>query len=570
MRFTQPSRGALAPYAQRQRGIKRVIAGFLAVLGALTAVTSSPAMAEPTVTEEGRPQPPSEPAGRLKLILERGELIVGVKSDYPPWGTVDEDGNLVGMEPDLAQDVADSLGVELQLEAVTTTNRLRKVQDGSIDLVIATMGDTLDRRDIAGIIFPHYYASGVQLLTPDDTPFTAWGQLRGRDVCLTAGAYYNRTLIERFLIDPNVFSGTRDTQLALRDGRCVGWAYDNTSLARLASKARWADYGTPLPTILRTPWAVAVRQNEADRAWGRFVSDMVVYWHRSGHLLEVESKWGLPESEFLREKHEQWTERGEDGNYTCARDAEGDFPSACIQSNIANTVPDEAALSSVALFLDETFGLDISPLYDSFQRQRLIDGVVTTLALSFTAIIGALVVGIGLASTLRLRLPGLTQAIHAIIAVTRTTPPILQLYIVFFGLGGLIASGYGLTLGGFLVAALVFSLYAGASNAALLATALRSAADESPHASRLGRFAHAIDLGYEGLVANSVNIVKAAGMASTIAVPELISATNGVISENGNAMAMMNILLVFYLVLVFAVLGLFKGGRRLVMRWREH
>lgn len=545
-------------------------AGCLAALVALTPMLPSVAGAEPSSKAQKLPEPPADPDGRLGLILERGELIVGVKADYPPWGTVDDDGNLVGMEPDLAQDVADTLGVDLQLEAVTTTNRLRKVQDGSIDLVIATMGDTRDRREIAGIIFPHYYASGVELLTPKDTPFTDWGQLRGRDVCLTAGAYYNRTLIEQFLIDPNVYSGTRDTQLALRDGRCVGWAYDNTSLARLAGKDRWAEYGTPLPTILRTPWAVAVSKDEADRQWGRFMSEMVVYWHRSGRLLEVESKWGLPESEFLREKHEQWTERAADGSYVCARDADGDFPAKCIDSAIASTVPDTAAFSGVAVFLDDTLGLDISPLYDSFERQRLIDGVVMTLALSFTAILGALAVGIGLAGTLRLRVPGLTQVIQAIITVTRTTPPILQLYIVFFGLGGLLASGYGLTLSGFLVAAVVFSFYAGASNAALLATALHTAADETPHAGRLARFAHAIDLGYEGLVANSVNIVKAAGMASTIAVPELISATNSVISENGNAMAMMNILLVFYLFLVFAVLGLFKGGRSLVMRWREH
>ena len=50
----------------------------------------------------------------MDLIKARGKLVVGVKTDYPPWGGIDEDAKKVGLEPDLARDLARRLGVGLE------------------------------------------------------------------------------------------------------------------------------------------------------------------------------------------------------------------------------------------------------------------------------------------------------------------------------------------------------------------------------------------------------------------------------------------------------------------------
>ena len=44
-------------------------------------------------------------------IMSEGKITIGVKPDYKPWGFIDENGNLVGMEADMAQEIADTLGV---------------------------------------------------------------------------------------------------------------------------------------------------------------------------------------------------------------------------------------------------------------------------------------------------------------------------------------------------------------------------------------------------------------------------------------------------------------------------
>src|SRR5580704_4986870 len=88
----------------------------------------------------------SASADDLAMIRQRGTLIVGVKADYPPFGFRSPSGEIVGIEPALAADVAKSLGVKLELVPVSAANRIQFLQQGKIDLIIATMNGTLERR----------------------------------------------------------------------------------------------------------------------------------------------------------------------------------------------------------------------------------------------------------------------------------------------------------------------------------------------------------------------------------------------------------------------------------------
>ena len=48
-------------------------------------------------------------------VMSRGKIVVGVKADYKPWGYRDTSGDIVGMEIDMAKDVAAKMGVDLEL-----------------------------------------------------------------------------------------------------------------------------------------------------------------------------------------------------------------------------------------------------------------------------------------------------------------------------------------------------------------------------------------------------------------------------------------------------------------------
>ena len=51
-------------------------------------------------------------------VMSRGKIVVGVKADYKPWGYRDSSGEIVGMEIEMAKDVAAKMGVDLELVAV--------------------------------------------------------------------------------------------------------------------------------------------------------------------------------------------------------------------------------------------------------------------------------------------------------------------------------------------------------------------------------------------------------------------------------------------------------------------
>src|SRR5215470_12947255 len=99
-------------------------------------------------------------AGSMDDIKARGELAVGVKIDYPPYGFIDAQGQTTGMEPDMAADLAKRLGVSLRMVPVLSSNRAEFLRDRKVDLVIATLSITNERRKESAIIDPPYYAAG--------------------------------------------------------------------------------------------------------------------------------------------------------------------------------------------------------------------------------------------------------------------------------------------------------------------------------------------------------------------------------------------------------------------------
>ena len=267
--------------------VKRLVGVGLAVLAALALTAISAA------------------AQTLDKIKQRGVLVVGTKPDYKPFGFRDPSGAIIGFEPDMAKDVADKLGVKLELEPVVSSNRMQFLQQGKIDLMIATMNDKPDRRQVVGILEPSYYASGVNILANKKAGLKSWEQLKGQKVCGIQGAWYNRPVAEKYGADFVSFKGQTEAETALLQGNCIGWVYDDTAFAERLADPKWAGFEMTLETILEEPWGLAVRLEERDAAWGQFMSKVLEDWHRSGRLVELEKKWNIPPSGFLKRMYDQ-------------------------------------------------------------------------------------------------------------------------------------------------------------------------------------------------------------------------------------------------------------------------
>jgi polar amino acid transport system substrate-binding protein len=236
----------------------------------------------------------------MASIKQKGKIVVGVKADYKPFGYTDPSGKIVGLEIDLANDIAKRLGVQIELVPVVAANRMEFVKQGRTDLMIATMAYKPDRAEVVAIPQPFYYAGAANVFAKKNSGLKAWADLKGKPVCAIQGAYYNRKTGEEFGAQLVVFKGVTEAMAALEGGNCVGTVFDTTFFAGIMGDAKWADYAMVLPSIDPEPWGLAVRKE--DTKFAAWISDVSKEWHKTGFILGLEKKWGIPQSPFLVEQ----------------------------------------------------------------------------------------------------------------------------------------------------------------------------------------------------------------------------------------------------------------------------
>lgn len=245
---------------------------------------------------------------RWNKVMERGKMVVGVKADYKPWGFRNESGEIVGMEIDMAKAAGAAMGVDVELVAVQSSNRMQFLEQGKIDLMIATMSDRTDRRKIVGIVQPNYYTSGTNVMSPKAVGLKKWEDLRGKPVCGKQGAFYNKIVTERYGVNVVAFTGNAEAKQALRDKKCIAWVYDDSSIGSDLASGNWDDFEMPLNSEDDNPWGLAVPLAEKDCVFGQFMSGISFNWLQSGQLQEWEAKWGIQPTQFLKDKKEKYAD----------------------------------------------------------------------------------------------------------------------------------------------------------------------------------------------------------------------------------------------------------------------
>ena len=241
---------------------------------------------------------------RLQEILERGTLRVGVQGAFKPWSFPSQDGNLQGIEVDLAKSVADALGVQLEPVIITSANRMQFLQQNRIDLIIGGMYDTAERRDVVGMIEPAYWTSGPTLLAKKGV-IKSWDDIAGKPVCGKQGNYYNQQVERELKAKLTAFTGNSEGKEALRAGRCVAWVYDDVSIRADLEAPEWQDYEMPVDVLYNNPWAAAVPLEELDKGWGVFMTGMAYRWQAEGTLIELGKKWGVEPSAWFTEQNQK-------------------------------------------------------------------------------------------------------------------------------------------------------------------------------------------------------------------------------------------------------------------------
>lgn len=134
-------------------------------------------------------------ADTLADIKAAGVLRVAVPQDFPPFGSAGLDMTPMGYDIDMANAIAERLGVKAELTAVTSANRVPYLQTDRVDLVISSLGRNAERELV--IDFSDAYAPFYNGIFGDaDLELTDVAGLDGKSVGVTRGSVEDLALTE--------------------------------------------------------------------------------------------------------------------------------------------------------------------------------------------------------------------------------------------------------------------------------------------------------------------------------------------------------------------------------------
>ncbi len=238
---------------------------------------------ERAATILGRP-----PAGRAAKIVERGTMVVANDADFAPQSSVDSaTGRPVGFNVDVAQGVADILGLDIEWQHPARATVPTGLEKGRYDASIDSMTVTEAAKKTVAFTRPYYYTWAQAFIKKTGpTPVEA-ADLSGRSVGVVVGTSYFDFLKKSTTAIVKTYLSDGEAAADLLDRRLDFWVTDSISGQRLILRGKPMEVaGDPLFSERR---AIAVKKGEDD--WRALLNYALRKMREDGSISAMSKKW---------------------------------------------------------------------------------------------------------------------------------------------------------------------------------------------------------------------------------------------------------------------------------------
>lgn len=132
----------------------------------------------------------TESGDLLAQIQERGEIIIAMEGTWAPWTYHSEDGELVGFDVEVGQQIAEALGVETTFVEGEWDGLLAGLDAGRYDIMINGVDITEERSDAYDFSEPYAYNRTAVIVSGDNTDITSMENLEGKHTANTISSTY--------------------------------------------------------------------------------------------------------------------------------------------------------------------------------------------------------------------------------------------------------------------------------------------------------------------------------------------------------------------------------------------
>ena len=262
-------------------------------------------------------------ADTLKKVADMGKITVAYREASVPFSYLAGSGGPVGFSVEISNAIVDAVKKELNkpalkvdLQAVTSQNRIPLLQNGTIDIECgSTTNNTVRGKDVQFAI--NYFYTGTRLLVKKNAGIKNWADLATKKVASTTGTT-NAQVIRKYSKDNNldfdiVLGKDHDDAMLLVDaGRAEAFAMDDILQFGLKNNARNpADWDVVGDALQVEPYACMMRKD--DPQFQKLVNGVIGGMMKSGEFERLYAKWftapippknqviGLPMSQELRD-----------------------------------------------------------------------------------------------------------------------------------------------------------------------------------------------------------------------------------------------------------------------------
>jgi glutamate transport system substrate-binding protein len=224
-----------------------------------------------------------EAGSTMARLKEAGKITVGVKYDQPGFGVKDPtSGDVVGFDVEIAKLIVEAIGPDVEIEFVesVSANREPFIQDGTVDMVVATYTINDARKQVIDFAGPYFAAEQDIMVKADDTSIESVEDLNGKAVCTVKGSTSEKNLLAKAPdAEVTLFGTYSECAEAMTDGRVVAVTTDNTILAGLVDASEGAFKLVEAP-FSEEPYGIGVKKD--DDAFRTFINDRLEEIFASG------------------------------------------------------------------------------------------------------------------------------------------------------------------------------------------------------------------------------------------------------------------------------------------------
>ena len=128
--------------------------------------------------------------GHLKEILDEGKITIGMEGNWAPWSYHDEKDVLTGFDAEVAREIANRIGVEVELVEAPWESLFAGIDSGRYDLVVNGVDYTDERAEKYDFSDPYAYNRTVLIVRSDNDEIKSFEDLKGKTTANSISSTY--------------------------------------------------------------------------------------------------------------------------------------------------------------------------------------------------------------------------------------------------------------------------------------------------------------------------------------------------------------------------------------------